>query len=199
MKPEDAVLVKSRELSGLFDVTVKGDGTLDKGIKLTANMQAEGLVLNDPQLGTIKTPHATSDGRVIIDKTKIAWEELTLKMPGMNLKSNGHFNRLDGKKGDYKTSLSGKVDDLKVLNKLLSAPTQKGKSVRSPLMMLDGINPERLTGKAEVIVTIENINDRTEIESKFNAGGCCCATFSRKRHLTTLVLPLLPVFLKRRI
>lgn len=171
MKPEDAVLVKSRELSGLFDVTVKGDGTLDKGIKLTANMQAEGLVLNDPQLGTIKTPHATSDGRVIIDKTKIAWEELTLKMPGMNLKSNGHFNRLDGKKGDYQTSLSGRVDDLKVLNKLLSAPTAKGKSVQSPLMMLDGINPERLTGKAEVIVTIENINDRTEIESKFNAGG----------------------------
>ncbi len=171
MKPEDAVQVKSRELSGLFDVTIKGDGTLDKGIKLAANMKADGLVLHDPQLGTIKTPHATSEGRVIVDKKKISWEELSLKLPGMHLKSSGQFNQFDDKKGDYKTALSGKVDDLKVLNKLLSAPTGKGNSSKSPLLLLDGIDPARLTGKAEIIVTVENINNHTEIESRFNAGG----------------------------
>ncbi|MCC7527568.1 MAG: hypothetical protein IT342_03530 [Candidatus Melainabacteria bacterium] len=171
MKPKDAVQVKTRDLSGLFDVTIKGDGTLDKGIKLAANMQAEGLVINDPQLGTIKTANARSEGRVTIDKQKIAWQELSLKLPGMQLMSNGHFNRSDGKRGDYQTSMTGSVEDLKVLNKLLSAPSGQGKSAQSPLMMLDGINPERLTGKAEVIVTIENIDNRTEIESKFNAGG----------------------------
>lgn len=171
MKPEDAVQVKTRDLSGLFDVTVKGNGTLDKGIKLTANMQADGLVLHDPQLGTIKTPHAKSEGQVIINKNKIAWEELSLKLPGMHLVSTGHFNRPEGKNGGYSTKLTGKVDDLQVLNKLLGAPSGKGKSAQSPLMLLDGINPERLTGKAEIIVNIENINNHTEIESKFNAGG----------------------------
>lgn len=171
MKPEDAVLVKSRELSGLFNVTVKGNGTLSKGIKLAANMEAEGLVLHDPSLGTIKAQHANSEGRVIVDKQKIAWEEMNLKLPGIHLTSSGHFNRANGNKGDYKTSMTGKVEDLKVLNKLLGAPTTKGKSVRSPLMMLDGLDPERLTGKAEVIVTVETINNHTEIESKFNAGG----------------------------
>jgi len=171
MKPEDSVQVKTRELSGLFDVTVKGDGTFDKGIKLAANMEAEGLVLRDPQLGTIKAPNATSQGQVIVDKEKIAWEELTLKLPGMKLTSKGHFSRLQGKQGDYSTSLTGKVDDLKVLNKLLGSPKGKGKSSRSPLLLLDGIDPERLVGKAEVIVNIENVNNRTVIESKFNAGG----------------------------
>ncbi|MBA3859300.1 MAG: hypothetical protein C0507_20545 [Cyanobacteria bacterium PR.3.49] len=171
MKPEDAVQVKSRELSGLFDVTIKGDGTLDKGIKLAANMEADGLVLRDPQLGTITTPKANSEGRLVVDKEKIAWEELSLKLPGMQLVSTGHFKRPNGKGSDYATKLSGKVEDLQVLNKLLGAPTGKGKSSNSPLMLLDGINPERLTGKAEVIVNIENIDNHTVIESKFDAGG----------------------------
>jgi uncharacterized protein involved in outer membrane biogenesis len=169
MKPEDAVQVKTRDLSGLFDVTVKGNGTLDKGIKLTANMQADGLVLRDPQLGTIRAPKAKSEGEVIIDKNKIAWQELSLKLPGMHLVSTGHFQRPQGKKGGYSTKLTGKVDDLQVLNKLLGAPS--GKGAQSPLMILDGINPDRLTGKAEIIVNIENIDNHTEIESKFNAGG----------------------------
>jgi len=169
MKPEDAVQVKTRDLSGLFDVTIKGNGTLEKGIKLTANMQADGLVLRDPQLGTIKAPKAKSEGHVIVDNDKIAWQELSLKLPGMHLVSTGQFNRPNGKQGSYSTKLTGKVEDLQVLNKLLGAPSGKGS--QSPLMILDGINPDRLTGKAEVIVNIENVDNHTEIESKFNAGG----------------------------
>lgn len=171
MKPEDSAELQPRQLSGLFDISVKGQGTLAEGIKLDATMEADKLVLKDPKMGSIHALSANSKGRLTLDKQKIAWDELTLNLPGVNLKSKGELRKWQGSKSEYSSNFSGSVEDLRSLNTLLKAPpSAKGKK-NSAFALLESISPDRLTGRAEIVLNIQGGNKHALIESNFKAGG----------------------------
>lgn len=171
MKPDDSVKLQPRQLSGLFDVSVKGEGTLDKGIKLEATMEADKLVLKDSKMGSLHAANANSKGHLTVDKQKIAWDDFTLNLPGVNLKSNGELRKWRGSKSEYSSNLTGRVEDLRSLNTLLKAPPSTNGKKNAAFALLDSISPDRLTGRAEIVLNIVGGNKSALIESNFKAGG----------------------------
>ncbi|HEY9785297.1 MAG TPA: AsmA-like C-terminal region-containing protein [Candidatus Obscuribacterales bacterium] len=165
------------KFEGLFDFSLKGEGALDTGLNATAEINADQFAVSEPNFGKIVSPKASSEGMFVIDNEKIAWKEMSLRLNNVTVKSQGHLNRWHEKEREYSARFLGKLDDLKVLAGIFGAQSARKKGKHDEFMKASFANAgrEHLSGKAEFTIDIARRFKRTEIESKFKAGGVALA------------------------
>lgn len=164
-----AAELKTTDIGGLFNVSLKGEGTFEKGLHATAEMDVEGLVVSDPQLGQIKAPRASSQARLIVDKDLFQWKEMSLNLANITLKSEGRLSKWQDGGRNYSAQISGKMDDLQGLGSLIGRRDKDAFPVG--ITFMNDMKAERLRGKAEITINIEGNKERAEIESRIKAGG----------------------------
>lgn len=162
---------RSTRVEGLFDVKLKGEGTFEKGVKATAQMDVDGLVVTDAKLGKMKAPKARSEANLTVDKDKLSWKDMSLNLANIKLTSQGHLHRWRESNRGYSAQIAGKVEDLKSLKELFPDRDRESGDASTAVSMLGDIKKERLSGRAEIMINIQGNLDRAEIESRIRAGG----------------------------
>ena len=141
------------EVGGLFALDVSGEGALNKGILLTASARIQGLSVPAGRLGVVKAPQATSSARVRIDKQAIEWDDLSVKLSDVELRSTGRLANWQGGSPDYQARVLGNLKDLRNIPWI--APAQAASAAPTGEAALARmLAPGRLSGSANIEVRL---------------------------------------------
>jgi hypothetical protein len=160
--PGEELLALVRPIKGLFDFAIQGDGTFDKGIKATFDTKADGLLVNHPTVGVINAGNTVAALTASVSKDKFSWQNLILKLHGLELHSSGAVSDWQQKQPEIKADVNGNVPDIGVLQDILVPKTGTFPSHGLSSLAKD-LKPARLSGRAEIAVKIDGTTDNTNL------------------------------------
>lgn len=151
-----------KPIKGLFDFALKGDGTFDKGIKATFDTEADNVLVDHPTVGVINAGKTVAAVTASLSKDFLTWQNLKLKMHGLEIHSSGEVSHWQNKEPGIKADLSGVVPDIGVLQDILVPKTQTAPS-RGLSSLAQDLKPARLSGRADIAIKIDGTTRSTNM------------------------------------
>lgn len=140
-------------VGGLFALDVSGGGALNQGILLTASARIQGLSVTAGRLGVVKAPQATSNARLRIDKQAIEWDDLTVRLADVELRSTGRLANWQSGSPEYQARVLGNLKDLRSIPWVAPARAASTAPV-GEAALARMLAPGRLSGSANVEVRL---------------------------------------------
>ncbi|MBX3154023.1 hypothetical protein KF728_27960 [Candidatus Obscuribacterales bacterium] len=151
-----------KPIKGLFDFALQGDGTFDKGIKATFDTEADNVLVDHPTVGVINAGKTVAAVTASLSKDALSWQDLKLKMHGLEIHSSGEVSHWQEKEPGIKANLNGVVPDIGVLQDILVPKTDNVPS-RGLSNLARDLKPARLSGRADIAIKIDGTTRSTNM------------------------------------
>lgn len=163
------------DISGLFAIRLEGEGALAKGVVAKASADIEQLSVPAGSLGKLNAPAASSSANLRVDENRITWDDLSVKMGDVELRSRGQLAQWQGRSPRYQAHVSSKVSDLSKLPKVIADGTANSASVTElgpdRRTIANILAPGRLAGTAMIEVTLTGGGPVSEFLATIGADG----------------------------
>jgi len=162
------------DISGLFAINIEGEGALSKGVVAKASADIERLSVQAGNLGKLRAPAASSSARLHLSEDKLTWDDLSVKLGDVELRSSGQLADWQGKSPHYQARVSSRVADLSRLPEVTATPMGRVSRMQRTTTAGDIsrlLTPGRLAGTAMIEVSVSGTGPVSEFLATIGADG----------------------------
>src|SRR5262249_26342870 len=160
------------DINGLFAINIEGEGALSKGVVAKASADIERLSVQAGSLGKLSAPAASSSARLHLTEDKLTWDDLSVKLGDVELRSSGQLADWQGKSPHYQARVSSRGADLSRLPQVTAAtPASRMEQTKPTGDISRLLVPGRLAGKGLIEVSVSGNGPVSEFMATIGADG----------------------------
>ena len=161
---------------------MSGEGIYDKGLTANVKFSSEKFSVDAAPFGIVSAP-AESHAQIVLDKQKLRWHDMVIKLANLQLHSSGEIADWKNPESQYDATVTGNIKDLAELKEVIEKPESLA------ARKIVGLENFQISGQANVHVSVDKTGKKKYLVTTFSTKGLQVKPFldQSAKHLSPIL------------